>query len=301
MILNIWRFTDKKPGHDSQSIGLCNAISEIKKCNIFDIETDSAFNVIKNVLSNKFPRGENITKPDILIGAGHKTHISMLSAKYIKKGKIIVLMKPSLPISFFDLCLIPKHDRPKTRKNVIETNGALNPMKFNENKSLDEGLILLGGLSNHYKWDNNIVISQVKNIITNKDNKNWTLADSPRTPKGLIQKLSLYNKNVKILHSNTTSMTQLHNYIFNANHIWVSPDSVSMVYESLSSGASVGILELPIKNTNRINEAITSLIEKKEITSYSSWLKNKELRPFEKKFNEAKRCALIMLEKGILC
>ena len=301
MTLNIWRFTDEKPGHDSQSIGLCNAISEIKECNIFDIESDSAFNVIKNVLSNKFPRGENIAKPDILIGAGHKTHISMLSAKYTKKGKIVVLMKPSLPISFFDLCLIPKHDRPKTRKNVIETNGALNPMKFNENKSLDEGLIQLGGLSNHYKWDNNIIISQVKNIITNKDNKNWTLADSSRTPKGLIKKLRSYNKNVKILHSNTTSMAQLHNYIFNANHIWVSPDSVSMVYESLSSGASVGILELPIKKTNRINEAITSLIEKKEITSYSSWLKNKELRPFEKKFNEAKRCALIMLEKGILC
>ena len=225
----------------------------------------------------------------------------MLSAKYTKKGKIIVLMKPSLPTSFFDLCLIPKHDRPKTRKNVIETNGALNPMKFNENKSLNEGLILLGGLSNHYKWDNNIVISQIKNIITNKDNKNWALADSPRTPKGLIQKLSSYNKNVKILHSNTTNMAQLHNYIFNANHIWVSPDSVSMVYESLSSGASVGILELPIKKTNRINEAIASLIEKKEITSYSSWLKNKELRPFEKKFNEAERCALIMLDKGILC
>ena len=87
MTLNIWRFTDEKPGHDSQSIGLCNAISEIKECNIFDIESDSAFNVIKNVLSNKFPRGENITKPDILIGAGHKTHISMLSAKYTKKGK----------------------------------------------------------------------------------------------------------------------------------------------------------------------------------------------------------------------
>ena len=59
----------------------------------------------------------------------------MLSAKNTKKGKIVVLMKPSLPISFFDLCLIPKHDRPKTRKYVIETNGALTPMKFNEYKS----------------------------------------------------------------------------------------------------------------------------------------------------------------------
>ena len=49
MTLNIWRFTDGKPGHDSQSIGLCNAISEIKKCNILDIETDSPFKVIKNI------------------------------------------------------------------------------------------------------------------------------------------------------------------------------------------------------------------------------------------------------------
>ena len=83
--------TVQHPGIKEEDIKkvVSNAISEIKECNIFDIESDSAFNVIKNVLSNKFPRGENITKPDILIGAGHKTHISMLSAKYTKKGKIV--------------------------------------------------------------------------------------------------------------------------------------------------------------------------------------------------------------------
>ena len=36
--------------------------------------------------------GKNLPDPDIIIGAGHGTHFTMLTAKYVRKGKTIVLI-----------------------------------------------------------------------------------------------------------------------------------------------------------------------------------------------------------------
>ena len=149
MKLNIWRFTDEKSGHDSQSNGLCAALGELSSINQFDLPVDSFINCLRNLLFKKFPKGNNLPNPDIIVGAGHGTHFSMLTARYIRKGKIIVLMKPSLPLNLFDICIIPKHDCPPEKKNVIETTGALNSIKFNKNKIKQTGLILIGGPSNH--------------------------------------------------------------------------------------------------------------------------------------------------------
>jgi len=44
MTFNIWRFTDGKSGHDTQSIGLCTAIEKLKKCERFDIPVNSLIN-----------------------------------------------------------------------------------------------------------------------------------------------------------------------------------------------------------------------------------------------------------------
>ena len=64
--------------------------------------------------------------PDLLLGAGHHTHLSLLAARRIRGGKVVVLMRPSLPPGLFDLCLIPEHDAPPARPNVLATRGALN-------------------------------------------------------------------------------------------------------------------------------------------------------------------------------
>ncbi|MEM6998467.1 MAG: ELM1/GtrOC1 family putative glycosyltransferase, partial [Pseudomonadota bacterium] len=107
MAFNIWRISDGKPGHDSQSIGLCNAIEKLKECKRFDITVISSIAHYKNFVLKKFPAGNNLPDPDIIIGAGHGTHFPLLCATRARQGKSIVLMKPSLPLSFFDLCIIP--------------------------------------------------------------------------------------------------------------------------------------------------------------------------------------------------
>ena len=300
MTLIIWRFSDGKPGHDSQSIGLYNAIEKLKPSKRFDIPVASGTECLRSFLFKSFPPGKDLPKPDLIIGAGHKTHLSMLAARNARKGKIVVLMKPSLPTAFFDFCLIPKHDHIADKNNVIRTAGALNPIQFNKNKTPDTGLILLGGISKHCHWDNKSVIDQINAIVANNPDIKWTVADSPRTPKsvlGDIKKGSCENAN--ILSFSETSSVEIQKLIFNANYIWVTRDSVSMIYESLSSGAAVGLIDLAQKKNSRLHKGINDLVSERYLTIHSAKNTKPSLKPNTAVFNEARRCAELLLNRGI--
>jgi mitochondrial fission protein ELM1 len=301
MKLNIWRFTDGKSGHDAQSNGLCIAINELLPIKQFDLSTDSLTNCLKNLLFKEFPMGKNLPDPDIIIGAGHGTHLTMLTAKYIRKGKTIVLMKPSLPFYLFDICIIPKHDCPPKNKNIIETTGALNSIKFNKNKIKKLGLILIGGPSSHYQWDSKYVSSQIVEIISTNTDINWTIADSPRTPKNLMSMITTSNKkNTNTLNFNDLPKKDIKQLIYAAEIIWVSPDSVSMIFEALTSGASVGLLDIKENRKSRIHKTIKHLISNDHVTTFISWKKRNKLKNNNIKLNEARRCATILLNRGLL-
>jgi uncharacterized protein len=299
MGFTIWRITDGKAGHDSQSIGLCNAIKRIKDCEIFETPAESLSINIKNFFLNQFPIGKNIPDPDLIISAGHCTHLSLLCAKRARGGKTIVLMKPSLPISWFDLCIVPEHDQLNDRHNVIKTNGAINPVQFNQDKTLNIGLILLGGPSKHYNWNENDIIDQINQIIDNSPDIKWVAADSPRTPKTTIRRLT-ESKNVQIKKFENTNSEELRDIIFKTKKIWVSKDSVSMIYESLSSGASVGVLDVEQNKNNKISDAVTKLINNNQLITFNMWKNNKEPGHTPIKFNEADRCASLLLDRGLL-
>ena len=70
----IWRFIDGKAGHDRQSLALAQSIKNRTKCRIFDINVQSQRNPILNIIFKNYMLPKGITKPDIAIGAGHKTH-----------------------------------------------------------------------------------------------------------------------------------------------------------------------------------------------------------------------------------
>lgn len=301
MAFIIWRITDGKAGHDSQSIGLCNALEKLKPCERFDMPIDGLLNNGKNLLLKQFPRGKDLPNPNIIIGAGHGTHFPMLCAKRARGGKTIVLMKPGLPLSFFDFCIVPKHDSPAKRENVITTSGALNPIQFNDNKLANTGLILIGGPSKHYQWNDESIVKQIKQIVTINTGIHWTIADSPRTPKTMLDAiLNLDYKNVEGLRFSKTDSQTIREFISRTDHIWVSADSVSMIYESLSSGAAVGLLDVEQKNKNRVSDAINALIDETQLTTFRTWDNTHKLINASFKFNEAERCASLLLERGML-
>jgi uncharacterized protein len=300
MTLIIWRFSDGKPGHDSQSIGLCNAIEKLKPVKRFDILAAPKTSNLRNFLYKSFSPGKDLPKPDLIVGAGHRTHLSMLTARHARKGKIVVLMKPSLPTAFFDFCLIPKHDHIADKNNVIRTAGALNPIQFNKNKTPDTGLILLGGISKHCHWDNKSVIDQINAIVANNPDIKWTIADSPRTPKSVLGDVNIRScKNATILSFSETSSIEIQRLIFNSSYIWVSRDSISMIYESLSSGAAVGLIDLPQKKDNRLHKGINDLVNEGYLTICSTKNTKPALKSNMATFNEAQRCAELLLSRGI--
>ena len=76
----------------------------------------------------------------------------MLNARRVRGGKVVVLMKPSLPAAWFDLCVIPAHDRPRRADNILVTRGVLNRVRHDGCKDARAGLILVGGPSAHVTW-----------------------------------------------------------------------------------------------------------------------------------------------------
>ena len=298
MSFNIWRITDGKAGHDSQSLGLCSAIAKHIDCNCFDIPAASCKNNLLNILIKRFPAGNDLPDPRLIIGAGHKTHLPMLAAKRARHGKTIVLMKPSLPLSFFDYCLIPEHDLPPAKSHIISTAGALNMVEPNHNKDLSHTLMLIGGPSRHYDWINDKIIEQIGQITSLDTNKRYTIAGSPRTPEEFYLKLhDLRADNVRILSYEQCEKQKLNELISSSGNIWVTEDSISMVFEALSSGANVGLLEVAPKKENRLQKSVKSLVNEDLLTPFSSWKKIQKLKT-GKIFNEAQRCTHILAEMG---
>ncbi|MBT6392297.1 MAG: nucleoside-diphosphate sugar epimerase, partial [Nitrosomonadales bacterium] len=148
--INIWLIKDNKRGHDKQSEALANAIRAISNVEIIQIKYQTVWGLLFDsflvFMGKKIAR----KKPDLIIGAGHSTHARMIVSKLFFGGRTIVIMKPSLPIFCFDLCLIPSHDRPKVKSNVIKTNGAINNIDNESRHSSSVGLILIGGKSKYF-------------------------------------------------------------------------------------------------------------------------------------------------------
>ena len=79
--------------------------------------------------------------------------------------------------------------------------------------------------------------------------------------------------------------------------MWVSEDSVSMIYESLSSGARVGLLPVPVKRHGRVSRGIERLVEDGWLTRFRYWEAGSPLPPPPRVLRESDRCAGLVLER----
>jgi len=293
----IWRFTDGKAGHDTQSLGLTNALSALTPCRIVDVPAPPLSRLTIELFTQNFNSTHLLPDPQLLVGAGHKTHLPLLCARKFRGGKTIVLMKPSLPARWFDLCLIPEHDNPPHRKNIQRTCGALNRVRGGQIKHSKKAMILIGGPSRHFNWDARLLADQIHHIISAHPDYQWLLADSPRTPeqtKNLIR--SMTNNHVTYHPFSDTAGSWLADELSTAKLVWVTEDSISMIYEALTAGAVVGLIELPKKSANRLTTAIQRLAENGMVTSYQSWKSGQPLTELKTRLNEAERCARLVLE-----
>ncbi len=293
--LSIWRFCDGRPGHDSQSRGLVAALLRRTAGRSYDIAVSPKSTSLWKRLFGGFPVRADLPPPDLLIGAGHATHLPMLHARRRGGGKIVVLMRPSLPLGCFDYCFIPEHDAPPRRDNVFPTCGALNGIRPAGRLDEKRGLILIGGRSRHFHWDGQRLQQQLASLLE-KRQKSWIISDSPRTPAETKQALQAI-ETAEYVPWETCAPGWLAEELGRAATVWVTPDSISMLYEAASAGGRVGVLELAQQRKGRLLRASQRLIEQGRVTPFSAWAQGAALPTGPPALQEAARCAEILMER----
>ena len=300
----IWRITDGKPGHEKQTLGLAHALLRNRAGECFDIPAPPRGASLMQWIQGRFPAGNDLPAPDILLAAGHATHFALLAARRAFGGKFggmaVVLMKPSLPLSLFDLCIIPEHDNPPRRSNVIAIRGVLNDVQTSASASPEQGLMLIGGVSSHYGWDDAAVGNEVSAIARSTPHIDWQLTTSRRTPAGFLSSLPKpLPSNLKLIPHIETGSGWLERALAQASQVWVTEDSVSMLYEALTAGAGVGLLRLPglpgKRRDSRVGRGVQALIAQGWVTPYETWQEGQALKPLGLSFNEAERVASMIL------
>ena len=293
----IWRMLDGRPGHENQVIGLTEAIQRIRSVEVCDIRLDEERKSLRGILSGGLASMASLPAPDLLIGAGHSTHLPLLACSRRFGGRSIVIMKPSLPVALFDLCLIPEHDTLCfPANNVVRTEGALNRVRPSDRHDADCGLMLIGGPSKHFLWSDEKVIRQVQAIAATSGIR-WKITASERTPESFLKHLQSQLPNIALITPHDTSPDWLPGQLEQSGTVWVTCDSMSMIYEALTAGARVGLMELEPSSPGRISSNIQRLTRSSMVTACSDWLQGRPLPASLKFFSEADRCSRIVVER----
>lgn len=290
--LIIWRIIDGKPGHLAQSEGLIKALARKHACLSFDIPLQATVQNLRALAGGHWPAGQELPRPDFIIGAGHRTHLTMLAAKRVYGGQTIVLMQPSLPVRLFDLCLIPEHDQYRGNSSILETRGVLNPMQPQGAHLRNKTLIMIGGPSKHFGWQGDALIAQIIRLCRDNPEQHFCLTTSRRTPADFLPALELRAlNNLSIVPFETTEKGWIARQLADSYRAWITEDSTSMVYEALTARTAVGILTMPTKRENRIARGVQDLLRSQLVAQFDTRGNYKALMHPVSGFTEADRCA----------
>lgn len=294
----IWRLLDGKPGHMHQSLGLVQAIGQQHRVQVHDVQVAQGMHGWAYWAAGVWPLGQGLPAPDMLVGAGHATHGHLLAAQRAYGGKTVCLMRPSVPVSLFDACLIPEHDHYRGAGSFIETRGVLNHIETSTINIRDtqQTLLLVGGPSKHYVWDDALVAGQIFALVHARPEMDFILTTSRRTPDSFLKALQrIHMRHLTIVPYAETDAGWVQRHLQRSHAVWVTEDSVSMIYEGLTAQAAVGLLNLPARKHSRVAIGIRKLVEQQLVTRFDlEGRYHRALRPMLG-FNEAHRCSQLLL------
>ncbi len=269
--MHIVYVSDGKAGHRSQALGLFQAMQRQQANATFEevsINDLPIISLIKALFSSKNSLLQQA--PDFIFGVGSHTHFRVwLLGKIFKKAKTVILMKPNLPIVWFDYAVIPEHDGILSNERVIVTRGALNPIRNENRHQAGRILIALGGSSKRHQWNHEKVLLSVQKIVECNSNSEIILTTSRRTPVGFtdILKQQSFAKRLQICPVEQTPQGWIFEEMQKAEAVWVTEDSVSMIYEALTAGCRVGVIAMDRLKQDRITNSVDILLEKKLIAN----------------------------------
>lgn len=286
--MQICYISDGKAGHRAQMLGLVAGLKR-QSCpaHLTEIAVQqlSWFGLLLCWLSHGLLKRlptvfKSLPLPDLIAGVGHRTHWKVILVKKILQRKnsqlkSLILMQPSLPLGWFDYLIIPRHDHPPLQARVLVTEGVLNPLTNEQRHQAGRNLVLIGGPSKRHGWSEADLIAQLQHVIQQHGHESLILSTSRRTPAGFLQ-----HECLKQLHSSKHSAITVYpveetpaGWLFEqlqlASTVWVTEDSVSMLYEALTAGCTVHLIQMPRLKQDRITCAVDDLLAQGLVKSLS--------------------------------
>jgi len=308
--LKVTLFSDGRPGHEKQSLGIIKALQSYVEVEVDKVEVPAGtfLGDLVSHLSLMFKVGTTVPaeasrQADLFIGTGSRTHVPMLSSGRKGSAKIVTCMTP---VSFlrtkFDLCCVPHHDRVKPGDNIFVTVGPPNPALSSGPHDPNRSLILVGGRDERsHNWNEQKLISDLRALIGTSERLTWLISSSPRTPESteaiVSQELASLPR-VSFVPFSETGPGWVEKMYGAHGSVWVTADSVSMVYEALSAGCKVGILPVAWRRKkNKFQRSIDYLLDKKLVLTLAEHLQEASGWHSHEPLNEADRCAREILRR----
>lgn len=310
--MKICYISDGKAGHRAQMLGLVAGLrrqSHAVDLSEIEVQQLSLLKLLLCWLSypiiHRLPAVlRALPLPDLIAGVGHRTHWKVILVKTLlqhhnRQLKSLVLMQPSLPFRWFDYLIIPRHDHPPVQARVLVTEGVLNPLVNEQRHQPNRNLILIGGPSKRHGWSETALMSQLQQVVQQVSNQQLDhpqiiVSTSRRTPPELLQPAFLdtvnpaENANLTIFPVEQTPAGWVFEQLQLASTVWVTEDSVSMLYEALTAGCSVHLIQMPRLKQDRITCAVDDLLAQGLVKSLSK----KDIdSPSQITLNEADRAA----------
>ncbi|NNG82380.1 ELM1/GtrOC1 family putative glycosyltransferase [Acinetobacter sp. ANC 5378] len=292
--MHIIYISDGKAGHRSQAVGLYKAMQRTSNIEVtfqeISIQQLPIFTLLKGILSHQLALFEK--KPDYIFGVGSHTQLRvLLLEKVFPFAKTLILMKPNFPFTWFDHVIIPEHDGVPEQGNVILTQGALNPIVNEGRHQFNRMLIALGGSSKRHQWNEEKVLDSIQQIVDLHPKAEIILTTSRRTPKEFLDHLNekSFASRLKIFPVEKTPQGWIFEEMQKAEAVWVTEDSVSMIFEALTAGCRVGIIEIDRLKSDRITQLLDQLLTHALLGENKVKLLNLQL-------DEATRVAHILLK-----
>ena len=274
--MNVYWFQDSKTGHLKQVQALLDQLKKEIEISMTPINCSN-----HESFSQIFLNKDQFDGPIILIGAGHEVYSKILKAKkYLKKTISedlfsIAVLRPSYKLRSFDLIIAPAHDfrKRKLPKNVIPFHGSLSATSHNPADE-SKAIIAIGGVSKHYKFDQEIVIRQLEYILSVHPRHEFKIFNSRRTPEALNLKLKDELKkhpNAKFIDLNSPESDAFQGSLNESVLKFVTPDSSNLVFEALSTQGQTYLIQIEnpkyrrIFGAKKIRESMNELVNSKRV------------------------------------
>ncbi|MEN8282976.1 ELM1/GtrOC1 family putative glycosyltransferase [Acinetobacter gerneri] len=294
--MHIVYVSDGKAGHRSQALGLYKAMQRQSVEDVtfeeVSIEKLDIFSLLISVF--KHSNSSISQAPDFIFGVGSHTQLRvLLLGKIYSKAKTVILMKPNFPFSWFDYAIIPEHDDVQASAQVITTKGALNPIVNEQRHQSNRILIALGGSSKRHQWNNEKVLDAIKKIVYENTRSEIILTTSRRTPNEFLLSLKSqeYANKLSIFPVEETPQGWIFEEMQKAEAVWVTEDSISMIFEALTAGCRVGVIKIDRIKNDRITESVDHIIQQNLVSDTTKI----EKLPAAALFREADRIAKQLL------